>query len=308
MTEPDLIPPHSPAPPVVAEHDGRALPGFVGVLVALAAVALWLFSFVLFEQGGGAIAAGIVVQVVCPLLVISCFFGQYLVQPNQTLVIILFGRYRGTLSRPGWWWTPNPFTRLESRKVSMRIHNFTTPTSKVNDAKGNPIEIAAVVVWQVDDSARAVFEVDDYLDFVEVQSETAIRHLGTQYPHDDLEGDRLSLRANPDEVAHTLHVELERRLAIAGIRVNEARLTHLAYATEIAEAMLRRQQAVAIVAARRKIVEGAVGMVQDALGQIEQQGIAQLDEERKATMISNLLVVLTSEHATTPVVNVGSLY
>ena len=308
MTDLDMTPPRSPARPVVTERAGRALPGFVGALAALAAVALLPLSIALIVRAEGPTAVAIVLLVICPPLVVSCTVGQYLVQPNQTLIVILFGRYRGTLSRPGWWWTPNPFTRLESRKISMRIHNFTTPTSKVNDAKGNPIEIAAVVVWQVDDSARAVFEVDDYLDFVEVQSETAIRHLGTQYPYDDLEGDGLSLRANPDEVAHTLHTELEQRLAIAGIRVNETRLTHLAYATEIAEAMLRRQQAVAIVAARRKIVEGAVGMVQDALGQVERQGIAELDEERKAAMVSNLLVVLTSEQATTPVVNVGSLY
>ncbi len=229
------------------------------------------------------------------------------VQPNQDLVLILFGRYRGTVSEPGWHWT-NPFTKLESRKISTRVHNFTTNVSKVNDAEGNPIEIAAVVVWRVVDSTRAVFEVDDFEDFVFVQSETAIRHLGMQYPYDDFQGDRISLRANPEEVAATLHAEVTERLDAAGVEVVETRLSHLAYATEIAEAMLRRQQAAAVVSARRTIVEGAVGMVEDALEMLNERDVVELDEERKASMVSNLLVVLTSENQTTPVVNTGSLY
>ncbi|RMH75843.1 MAG: SPFH domain-containing protein, partial [Actinomyces sp.] len=175
-------------------------------------------------------------------------------------------------------------------------------------AEGNPIEIAAVVVWRVVDTARAVLEVDDYEDFVFVQSETAIRHLGTQYPYDDFTGQRVSLRADPDVVAASLHTELQDRLRVAGVEVLEARLTHLAYATEIAEAMLRRQQAAAVVAARRTIVEGAVGMVEDALDLLAEREVVELDDERRAAMVSNLLVVLTSEQQTTPVVNTGSLY
>ena len=198
------------------------------------------------------------------MTLIASIPGHYLVQPNQDLVLILLGRYKGTVSEPGWHWT-NPFTRLESRTISTRVHNFTTNVSKVNDAEGNPIEIAAVVVWRVVDSTRAVFEVDDFEDFVFVQSETAIRHLGMQYPYDDFQGDRISLRANPEEVAATLHAEVTERLDAAGVEVVETRLSHLAYATEIAEAMLRRQQAAAVVSARRTIVEGAVGMVEDAL-------------------------------------------
>ena len=278
----------------------------VGVLAALVAVLVLL--------GGILLTANDVAVLGVPLIVIGgaatlwWLPGHYLVQPNEALVLILFGRYRGTVTESGWHWTANPFTKAESRKISKRVHNFTTAVSKVNDAEGNPIEIAAVVVWRVVDTARAVFDVDDYEDYVIVQSETAIRHLGTQYPYDDFEGDRVSLRADPDTVATTLHDELQQRLGDAGVEVVETRLTHLAYATEIAEAMLRRQQAAAVVAARRTIVEGAVGMVEDALQLLREGGIVELDEERKATMVSNLLVVLTSEQQTTPIVNAGSLY
>jgi regulator of protease activity HflC (stomatin/prohibitin superfamily) len=249
----------------------KPLPGPVGVVVAIVAIALiggGLAGAIITENGwfAAVIVAGAV-------LLVFAIPGHYLVQPNQALVVILFGRYRGTVATPGWYWT-NPFTRIESRTISTRVHNFTTSVSKVNDAEGNPIEIAAVVVWRVVDSAKAVFDVDDFVDFVHVQSETAIRHLGMQYPYDDFQGDRISLRANPDEVAATLHAEVQERLKAAGVEVVETRLSHLAYATEIAEAMLRRQQAAAVVAARRTIVEGAVG----------------------------------SEQQTTPVVNAGSLY
>jgi regulator of protease activity HflC (stomatin/prohibitin superfamily) len=289
----------------VSSQPAKTLPGLLGAgvgLIGLAIVITGVVTAVVTENGWALaiiVAGGLILGLSLP--------GHYLVQPNWALVLILFGRYRGTIDTPGWHWT-NPFTRLESRRVSQRVHNFTTPVSKVNDAEGNPIEIAAVVVWRVVDTARAVFEVDDYEDFVHVQSETAIRHLGTQYPYDDFEGDRVSLRANPDEVAASLHVELQDRLDQAGVHVVETRLTHLAYATEIAEAMLRRQQAAAVVAARRTIVEGAVGMVEDALELLTRHDIVELDEERKATMVSNLLVVLTSEQQTTPVVNAGSLY
>lgn len=292
--------------PTVTERSATARSGVLGVLATLAAIAGTVGSIILTavtENGVFAIAI-----VAFSLLAAAWSIGHYLVQPNTALVLILFGRYVGTIDEPGWYWTPNPFTKLESRKLSKRVHNFQTPVSKINDAEGNPIEIAAVVVWRVVDTARATFEVDDYDDYVVVQSETAIRHLGTQYPYDDLDGDRMSLRAHPDAVADTLHRELQDRLDDAGVDVVETRLTHLAYATEIAEAMLRRQQATAVVAARRKIVEGAVGMVEDALELLSENDIVELDEERKATMVSNLLVVLTSEQQTTPVVNAGSIY
>ena len=288
--------------PAVRARPARTKPGLLGVLIALCGLAI--------------VAAGIVgvIAVAWPLVflvpaggIIFLFAwpGQYLVQPNEALVLILFGHYKGTVETPGWH-LANPFTRMESRKISLRVHNFTTSVSKVNDAEGNPIEISAVVVWRVVDTAAAVFEVDDFEDFVHVQSETAIRHLGTQYPYDDFEGDRVSLRSDPDTVAATLHAEVQDRLNRAGVEVIETRLNHLAYATEIAEAMLRRQQAAAVVAARRTIVEGAVGMVEDALDLLAQRAVVALDEQAKASLVANLLVVLTSEQQTTPVVNTGS--
>ena len=282
-----------------------ARPGLVGVAVAATMVVLFIVSVTLTA----AVSPGF-----APLIVLSAIGfvatlpPHYVIQPNTALVLVLFGKYRGTISEPGWYWTANPFTKAESRKISQRVHNFQTAVSKINDAEGNPIEIAAVVVWRVVDTAKAIFDVDDYEDYVVVQSETAIRHLGTQYPYDDFEGNRTSLRADPDTVAATLHTELQHRLLAAGVEVVETRLTHLAYATEIAESMLRRQQAAAVVAARRTIVEGAVGMVEDALELLSEREVVVLDEERKAAMVSNLLVVLTSENQTTPVVNTGSLY
>ncbi len=305
----------TPSPPIahtvpdlgstIAEKPGNAQPGIVGIGAFLAMVAAVVVSIVLIATVSPIFVITLVIGAVLALAFLP---AHYLVQPNEALVLILFGRYRGTITEPGWYWTANPFTKAESRKVSQRVHNFQTPVSKINDAEGNPIEIAAVVVWRVTDTAKAVFDVDDYDDYVVVQSETAIRHLGTQYPYDDFQGDRTSLRADPDIVAASLHEELQQRLDDAGIDVVEARLTHLAYATEIAEAMLRRQQAAAVVAARRTIVEGAVGMVEDALEMLNERDVVELDEERKATMVSNLLVVLTSENQTTPVVNAGSIY
>jgi regulator of protease activity HflC (stomatin/prohibitin superfamily) len=298
--------PSSLPPTTTQELPGQAHPGPIGAVAGLIAVAVIVGGVVLTAATQNPLGA--IVIVAGSLLLTAWLPAHYLVQPNESLVLILFGRYRGTITEPGWHWTANPFTKLESRKISKRVHNFTTEVSKVNDAEGNPIEIAAVVVWRVVDTARAVFDVDDYEDYVVVQSETAIRHLGTKYPYDDFEGDRTSLRADPDTVAATLHEELQNRLGAAGVDVVETRLTHLAYATEIAEAMLRRQQAAAVVAARRTIVEGAVGMVQDALELLREGDIVELDEERKAAMVSNLLVVLTSEQQTTPIVNTGTLY
>lgn len=289
--------------PAVTARPARTKPGLLGVLIALVGLVLVAAGIV----GVAAVAWPLVFLVpVGALTFVFSWPGQYLVQPNEALVLILFGRYKGTVATPGWH-LANPFTRMESRKISLRVHNFTTSVSKVNDAEGNPIEISAVVVWRVVDTAAAVFEVDDFEDFVHVQSETAIRHLGTQYPYDDFEGDRVSLRSDPDTVAATLHAEVQDRLDRAGVEVIETRLNHLAYATEIAEAMLRRQQAAAVVAARRTIVEGAVGMVEDALELLTERSVVDLDEQAKASMVANLLVVLTSEQQTTPIVNTGSL-
>ena len=287
----------------VKTRPARTKPGLLGMLIALIGLVVIAAGIV----GVAAVAWPLVFLI--PVGFIALLFalpGQYLVQPNKALVLILFGRYKGTVDRPGWH-LANPFTRMESRKISLRVHNFTTSVSKVNDAEGNPIEISAVVVWRVVDTAAAVFEVDDFKDFVHVQSETAIRHLGTQYPYDDFEGDRVSLRSDPDTVAATLHAEVQDRLDRAGVEVIETRLNHLAYATEIAEAMLRRQQAAAVVAARRTIVEGAVGMVEEALELLAERSVVDLDENAKASMVANLLVVLTSEQQTTPIVNTGTL-
>ncbi|GGJ74595.1 SPFH domain-containing protein [Deinococcus aquiradiocola] len=234
-----------------------------------------------------------------------CLGGFFIVQPNQASVITLFGRYVGTERRNGFFWT-NPFTTRN--RLSLRIRNFNSERLKVNDAGGNPIEIAAVIVWRVVDTARATFDVEDYAQFVAIQAETALRHLAAQFHYDDPEAGGRSLRGNPDEVAQALAQELALRLQHAGVEVLEARLSHLAYAPEIAGAMLQRQQASAILAARQIIVQGAVGMVEMALAQLSDRNIVDLDEERKAQMVSNLLVVLTSERGTQPVVNAGSLY
>ena len=287
----------------IAARPAKTKPGILGVLKALVGLAVTAAGVV----GVAAVAWPFVFLIPIGFIVfVLAWPGQYLVQPNKALVLILFGRYRGTVESPGWH-LANPFTRMESRKISLRVHNFTTSVSKVNDAEGNPIEISAVVVWRVVDTAAAVFEVDDFEHFVHVQSETAIRHLGTQYPYDDFEGDRVSLRSDPDTVAATLHAEVQNRLNRAGVEVIETRLNHLAYATEIAEAMLRRQQAAAVVAARRTIVEGAVGMVEEALDLLAERSVVDLDEKAKASMVANLLVVLTSEQHTTPIVNTGAL-
>ncbi len=239
-------------------------------------------------------------------VVIPSISGFFTVEPNQAVVLVFLGRYVGTIREAGFWWT-NPFST--KRKVSLRVRNFNSKQLKVNDAFGSPIEIAAVVVWQVVDSAKSRFSVDDYEEFIAIQSETALRALANRYPYDAPdEASSPSLRGIPDEVARELQKEVQARLEVAGVEVLEARLSHLAYAPEIAQAMLRRQQARAIIDARRQIVEGAVGMVDEALKRLSERQIIELDEERKAAMINNLLVVLTSEQNTQPVVNTGSLY
>ncbi len=237
-------------------------------------------------------------------LVLMC--GFFTLQPNMSAVLLLFGKYKGTTKDEGFRWA-NPF--LTKQKVSLRAHNLNGEKLKVNDRNGNPIEIALVVVWRVADTAEAVFDVEDYVAYVSIQSESALRHLATKYPYDTGESDdELSLRGSIDEVSNDLQEELAERLGKAGVIVDEARLSHLAYAQEIAGAMLQRQQAEAIVAARRRIVDGAVGMVEMALEKLEEHNTVKLDDERKATMVSNLLVVLCGDKAAHPVVNAGSLY
>lgn len=228
-----------------------------------------------------------------------------MVHPNQARVLQLFGAYSGTAREPGLRWA-NPF--YTKKAVSTRVRNFESGKLKVNDSRGSPIEIAAVVVWRVVDTAEAVFEVDDFEEFVTIQSESALRNLTTTYPYEPHEGDGLALRSNPTEIAQALRNEIQDRLDKAGVNVIEARISHLAYAPEIANAMLRRQQASAVIAARTQIVAGAVGMVQMALSQLKAENIVDLDEERKAAMVGNLLTVLCSEETVTPVVNSGSLY
>ena len=234
-----------------------------------------------------------------------CWFGFYMVQPNQSAVLQLFGRYVGTDFSNGLRWA-NPF--FSKQKVSLRVRNFESSKLKVNDHAGNPVDIAAVVVWKVVDSAEAVFEVEDYENFVTIQSEAAIRYLASSYPYEAELATDISLRSSGDEITDLLRTEIQNRLQKAGVTVIEARISHLAYAQEIASAMLQRQQARAVVMARQQIVEGAVGMVEMALKRLAEKDVVTLDEERKAAMVSNLLVVLCGDHSVTPVVNTGTLY
>ncbi len=275
---------------------------FMLVLLPLLLVANIAFIVWCAKADNGPLAAvgGLVLTTLAIML-----GGFFVVEPNVASVLVLFGNYVGTERRPGLWWT-NPF--MTKRKVSMRVRNFESAKLKVNDHDGNPIEIAAVVVWRVVDTAEALFQVDNYDNFVHVQSEAALRNLATSHPYDAHQDDQLSLRGNTAEVAEALKVEIQNRLEKAGVEVIEARISHMAYAAEIANAMLRRQQAAAVISARSKIVEGAVSMVEMALDELNKRNVVQLDEERKAAMVSNLLVVLCSEHETQPIVNAGTLY
>ncbi len=234
----------------------------------------------------------------------SCF-GYFTLEPNQARVLILFGAYVGTVRTSGWFWT-NPLNTKHG--ISLRARNFNSEKLKVNDRRGNPVDIAVVVVWRVADTAQALFDVEQYEKYVEVQSESAVRHLASLYPYDQGEEDEVTLRSGVEEVARALQLELQDRVSKAGVLVEEARLTHLAYSPEIAGAMLRRQQAEAIIAARQKIVHGAVSMVDMALSELSEKKLLSLDEERKAHMVSNLLVVLCGEHDAQPVINAGTLY
>jgi hypothetical protein len=295
--------PKFPAQPV-SEYQARSAPGLPAL--ALGAVGVIVGVVLLILHGSGTRQTVLIVVAVLFFIAASlCFSGLTPVMTGEARVIQLFGRYRGTIRSPGLQWV-NPFTRR--REVSIRIRNLETATVKVNDADGNPIEIAAVVVWLVQDTGKAIYAVDAFEKFVAIQAETAVRHIASSYAYEVGDGDRLSLRANADEITARLSEEIAARVASAGVHIVESRLTRLSYASEIAQAMLRRQAASAVVGARQVIVQGAVGMVKLALNQLEQQGVVELDEERKAAMVSNLLVVLCSEQATQQVVNTGSLY
>ena len=282
----------------------RSLPGIPMLLALLALVAAGAW----FAIAGG-LHGGSVMQLIAGLLLafvaMFCLFGLYMVEPNQSAVVSLFGKYMGTVKENGLRWN-NPF--FSKKKVSQRVRNFESSKLKVNELDGSPIEIAAVIVWQVVDSAEAVYNVDDYESFVHIQSEAALRAMATSYPYDQHEDGKISLRSHAAEIAKHLTEEIQERLATAGVHVIEARISHLAYAPEIAQAMLQRQQASAIIAARTRIVEGAVSMVEMALAELSKRNVVELDPERRAAMVSNLLVVLCGERSTQPVVNAGSLY
>ena len=285
------------------ENPVRSAPGIpflLGVLV-IALLAGWLLVTGIRMASPGVILTGLLIGIVAFLSLI----GLYTVQPNQAAVLSLFGKYVGTVKDNGLRWN-NPF--FGKKKVSQRVRNFESGKLKVNELDGSPIEIAAVIVWQVVDSAEAVYNVDDYESFVHIQSESALRTMATSYPYDQHEEGQLALRSHAAEVSKHLKDELQERLLDAGVLVLDARISHLAYAPEIAQAMLQRQQANAIIAARTRIVAGAVGMVEMALNELQKNGVVQLDEERKAAMVSNLLVVLCGDRATQPIVNAGTLY
>lgn len=278
------------------EHKAWSMSGFLGFFIVLILVALAVFSIVMDLPiiGGILIAIGVLF-----------FFSLTIVTPNQSKVINFFGKYVGSLRESGWYMTVPLATRST---VSLKVRNFNSETLKVNDVDGNPIEIAAVVVSRVVDSAKAVYDVDNYSHFVKIQSESAIRHIASQYPYDTIDDPTvLTLRANSSEVSEELKVELQERLQVAGVEVIETRLTHLAYSAEIAQAMLQRQQASAVISARRKIVEGAVGMAKDAVDQLEKEATVSLDDERKMHMVNNLMVAIISDQGTQPVVNTGKI-
>lgn len=290
----------------ITERAARAQRGLRMLALAVVLLAAGLAAFRLESGKTGNVATALFwLGVVLLILVALTVAGLTPVPPGRARVVQLFGKYRGTIREPGLQWV-NPFTRRIV--VSTRIRNQESAQAKVNDADGNPIEIAAVIVWQVADTAKAIYSVDDYTQFVSIQTETAVRHIASSYPYDNRGSGALSLRDNAEEITERLSAELTERVRPAGVRIIESRLTRLSYSPEIAQAMLRQQQASAVVGARQVIVEGAVGMVRLALERLEEEGVVELDEERKAAMVSNLLVVLCSEQATQQVVNTGSLY
>ena len=284
-----------------AERPASTASGYAMLLVILFALVAIGFSVPQVKEALWAqltLPAGLIV-----LSFVAC--GFYLLQPNQAAAILLFGEYQGTDRTTGLRWA---WPWLIKKKVSVRIHNITSERLKVNDLRGNPIEIASNVVWRVADTAQALFDVDDYREFVHIQIESAVRAIGSRYPYDDFTHEEMTLRGNADHVSDELRIELQERVEMAGVHIDECRLTHLAYAQEIAQSMLRRQQAEAVIAARQKLVEGAVSMVETALEQLSAKNVVELDDERRAAMVSNLMVVLCSERDTQPVVNTGSLY
>ncbi|MEV3953697.1 SPFH domain-containing protein [Streptomyces albogriseolus] len=298
--------PEMPAPrvrEVTAHSIGGGLALLLGLLGLLGGVAMVVAATAVEATGAkaGLITGGVVVA----LAAFIAMCGLNMVAPGEARVVQLFGRYRGTLREDGLRWV-NPLT--SRTKISTRVRNHETAVLKVNDAYGNPIELAAVVVWRVEDTAQATFEVDDYVEFVSTQTEAAVRHIAIEYPYDAHDEDGLSLRGNAEEITEKLAVELHARVEAAGVQIIESRFTHLAYAPEITSAMLQRQQAGAVVAARQQIVEGAVGMVETALARIQEQDIVDLDPERKAAMVSNLMVVLCGDRSAQPVLNTGTLY
>jgi regulator of protease activity HflC (stomatin/prohibitin superfamily) len=286
------------------EIESRPLSGAAGLGLFFV---LLLGSIIVLLPGTPIEPVGLRVVLIAVGFLLTAFTlnGFFIVQPGQAELLVLLGNYRGTVRASGWWWV-NPL--MSKRKISLRVRSLNGDKIKVNDKDGNPVEIAAVIMWRVHDSAQATFDVDQYEQFVAVQSETAVRHLASQYPYDTHDEAVTSLRANMDEVAEALRKELSVRLDKAGVEVMESRLSHLAYGAEIAGAMLRRQQAGAVVAARMRIVDGAVGMVEMALERLAEKNTVHLDDERKAAMVSNLLVVLCGEQAASPVINAGTLY
>ncbi|WP_267717052.1 SPFH domain-containing protein [Streptomyces sp. CoH17] len=298
--------PQMPAPRVretQAHSIGGGFALLLGLVGLLVGAGLVVAATAVDAAGGKAVL--IVGGIVVALAAFLAMCGLNMVAPGEARVVQLFGRYRGTIRQDGLRWV-NPFT--SRTKISTRVRNHETAVLKVNDAYGNPIELAAVVVWRVEDTAQATFEVDDYVEFVSTQTEAAVRHIAIEYPYDAHDEDGLSLRGNAEEITEKLAVELHARVEAAGVQIIESRFTHLAYAPEIASAMLQRQQAGAVVAARRQIVDGAVGMVEAALARISEQGIVEMDDERKAAMVSNLMVVLCGDRAAQPVLNTGTLY
>ncbi len=292
----------NPAPVLLSSVEERELGSGPGIAVLIGSLAAYLAGILLARAGG---VAEVWTAVGLFVLGTGGFVGLTAIKPGEVRVVQLFGGYRGTVRKTGLRWV-NLFA--VRRRVSVRIRNKETPTVKVNDADGNPIEIAAVVVWQVRDTARATYGVEDFVAFVDTQSETALRHVANGHPYDNADSTALSLRDHTDEVAGQLAAEIAARVIPAGVDIMEARITRLSYAPEIAQVMLQRQQAGAVIAARSRIVDGAVGMVQMALGRLADEGIVELDEERKAAMVSNLLVVLCGDRGTQPIVNTGSLY
>ena len=280
----------------ISEKPAWRINGWFGVLLVLVCIGICI------PLASSSVPGFMAIPILAGVLIAT---SLVIVQPGQTKVVRFFGNYVGTVRNPGLWWI---VPLADRRNLSVRVRNFETNRLKVNDADGNPVEIAAIVVWQVADTAEAVYAVDNYRDFVQVQAEAALRHVATTLPYDDPSGEGMSLRGSTDTVAGQLAEEMAERMAIAGVQIVEVRISHLAYASEIAQAMLRRQQANAVVAARSQIVEGAVGMVDMALARLDERGIVTLDEERKAAMVSNLMVVLCGDQPASPVVNTGSLY